>query len=116
MNIKREAKLTEALDHILSILTTQYQPEKVILFGSMSSAAVGEWSDIDLVIIKETSLPFLQRLKEVALLCHAPVGVDFLVYTPSEFKQMIAEKNPFILEEILGKGKILYEQPVQAVA
>lgn len=116
MNTKRHEKLTEALDHILSILISQYQPEKVMLIGSMSTATVGEWSDIDLVIIKETSLPFLQRLKEVALLCQAPVGVDFLVYTPDEFKQMIAEGNPFILEEVLDKGKVLYEQPVEAVA
>ena len=54
-----------------------------------------------LVIIKDTSKPFLQRLKEVALLCRAPVGVDFLVYTPGEFDQMIADRNPFILEEVI---------------
>ena len=91
-------------------LAAEYRPEKVILFGSMAQASVGEWSDLDLVIIKDTSKPFLQRLKEVALLCRAPVGVDFLVYTPSEFDQMIAERNPFILEEVVRKGKVLYER------
>jgi hypothetical protein len=78
---------------------------------------VGEWSDIDLAIIKDTSLPFLQRLEEVALLCFASEGVDYLVYTPSEFAQMIAEKNPFVLKEIIGKGKVLYERHLaEAVA
>ena len=44
------------------------------------------------------------------------MGVDFLVYTPSEFAQMIADRNPFILEEVLRKGKVLYErQPASAV-
>ncbi|MGH2523189.1 MAG: nucleotidyltransferase domain-containing protein [Anaerolineales bacterium] len=117
MNAKRQVQLTEALAHILRTLTAHYQPDKVILFGSMAHATVNEWSDLDLVIVKDTSQPFLQRLKEVALLCRAPVGVDYLVYTPNEFAQMIAEKNPFILEEVLRQGKVLYErQPASTVA
>jgi hypothetical protein len=51
------------------------------------------------------------------LLCRARVGVDFLVYTPKEFAQMIAENNPFIVEEVIRKGKVLYErQLVETVA
>ncbi len=116
MNEERQAKLNQALERILLTLAAEYRPEKVILFGSMAQASVGEWSDLDLVIIKDTPKPFLQRLKEVALLCRAPVGVDFLVYTPNEFAQMVSERNPFILEEVLRKGKVLYErQPSTAV-
>ena len=101
----------------MHVLTTQYQPEKVILFGSMAEGTVSEWSDIDLVIIKETSLPFLQRLEEVALLCLAHEGVDYLVYTPGEFARMIAERNPFVIKEIVEKGKVLYERyATEAVA
>jgi len=117
MNTERQNKLTQALEQILRTVTTQYQARKVILFGSMAQGIVGEWSDLDIVIIKDTSLPFLQRLKEVALLCRSRVGVDFLVYTPNEFAQMVADKNPFILEEIIRKGKVLYErEPVESVA
>ena len=117
MNAKRQTKLKNTLEQILQILVTDYQPEKIILFGSLAKAEVGEWSDLDLVIIKDTSKPFFQRLKEVALLCRPSIGVDFLVYTPAEFTQMLAENNPFILEEIVRKGKVLYErQPVETVA
>jgi len=110
MDIQRQKKLAEALNHILRVLTTQYQPDRVILFGSMANTEVGEWSDLDLAIIKDTTLPFIQRLEEVALLCRANVGVDYLVYTPQEFEQMIAEKNPFVVNEIVRKGKVLYER------
>ena len=109
MDEERHLKLNQALERILLTLVTEYRPDKVILFGSMAQSSVGEWSDLDLVIIKDTPKPFLQRLKEVALLCRAPVGVDYLVYTLDEFAQMIAERNPFILEEVLRKGKVLYE-------
>jgi len=117
MSKDRQARLAQCLEQILKTLIGEYHPEKVILFGSMAGGIVQEWSDLDLAIIKETSLPFLQRLKEVALLCRAPVGVDYLVYTPEEFAQMVQSKNPFILEEVVRKGKVLYEQrPVAAVA
>ncbi len=117
MSNERRKKLADALEHVLQTLTREYQPEKIILFGSMVNPNIGEWSDIDLVIIKDTPLPFLQRIKGVALLCRAPVGVDFLVYTPGEFAQMVAEKNPFVLNEVIRKGQILYErQPTPAVA
>jgi len=109
--------LAKALDHILQILATEYGAEKVILFGSMANAKVSEWSDLDLVIVKDTDKPFLQRLREVALLCRAPVGVDYLVYTPRELDQMVADRNPFILEEVIRKGKVLYErQPASTMA
>ena len=51
------------------------------------------------------------------LLCRAPVGVDYLVYTPKEFSQLIRDKNPFIVEEVVHKGQVLYERtPVPAMA
>lgn len=108
--MNRQQKLQQALQRILRVIISDYQPEKIILFGSLSSGDVGEWSDIDLAIIKETNRPFLQRSEEVALLCMASVGVDYLVYTPDEFRQMIAEGHPFIVEDILHKGKVLYER------
>jgi predicted nucleotidyltransferase len=117
MNTERYETLNRALEQILAILIAEYQPEKVILFGSMATGQVGEWSDLDLAIIKRTSLPFMKRLKEVALLCMAPVSVDYLVYTPEEFDHMLEQNNHFILSEIIDKGKVLYErQPAPAMA
>jgi predicted nucleotidyltransferase len=116
MNKERQAKLDNALGQILQVLKKEYRPQKVILFGSMASGDVGEWSDIDLLIVKETNLPFLQRLKQVALLCQVPVSVDYLVYTPDELHQMLTNRNPFITE-VMATGKLLYErEPAPALA
>ncbi|MCA9865656.1 MAG: nucleotidyltransferase domain-containing protein [Anaerolineae bacterium] len=109
MDRDRQEQLTEALDHILPILIESYEPEKVILFGSMAHENVGEWSDLDLLIVKETADGFLERLKEVALLCRAPVAVDYLVYTPNELDEMITRGNLFILEA-LHEGRVLYDR------
>ena len=113
INTERYTILNKALEQILAVLRAEYQPEKVILFGSMADGTVSEWSDIDLLIVKNSPLPFMQRLKEVALLCRASVGVDYLVYTPDEIEQMKGERNPFILD-VLQKGRVLHKRRLVA--
>ena len=116
MNTERLHRLQVALEQILPILITEYKPEKIILFGSMVGGEVESWSDIDLLIVKETNQPFFRRLREVALLCRASVGIDFLVYTPQEVEAMLAAKNPFHVEVFLT-GKVVYEREfAEAVA
>ncbi|MDW8327701.1 MAG: nucleotidyltransferase domain-containing protein [Anaerolineales bacterium] len=105
------------MEQILHRLLAHDPPERVILFGSLASEAVSEWSDLDLVIIKKTDKPFVRRLREVALLCRPTVGVDFLVYTPEEWAQLIADRNPFVVGEILRRGIVVYErQPAGTMA
>ncbi len=87
-----------------------YQPEKVILFGSAARGEMDSFSDLDVVIIKRTEAPFVQRGVEAAKLFRPGLGpVDLFVYTPEEFSRMVEEEAPFF-ERILSEGKILYEK------
>ncbi len=108
-NAARQALLEAELRRYLPLLREQYQAERVVLFGSLASGEVGEWSDIDLVIIKETDRRFLDRAKDVLTLLDPLVGVDVLVYTPGEFAQL-AQDRPFVRREICDKGHVLYER------
>ena len=85
-----------------------YHPMRVILFGSAARGEMDEFSDLDFVIIKQTDQPFLDRLKEAALLVHAPGAIDFFVYTPKELERMQAMESPFA-ERILEEGRVVYE-------
>jgi len=114
MDTTRQRMLADSLDELLPILIEEYEPERVVLFGSMARGNVGEWSDLDLLIVKETSDSFLERSKQVALLCRALVGVDYLVYTPVELDEMIERGNPFILEA-LQEGRVLYDRRTDTV-
>ncbi len=104
---QRRRLLETELNRCLKLLTERYQPQKVLLFGSMAGSSIKEWSDLDLVIIKETHKRFLDRTKEVMQLLRPQVGVDILVYTPEEFENLSRERA-FIQHEILEKGKVLY--------
>ena len=87
-----------------------YQPEKVILVGSLARNEGDEYSDLDLVIIKDTEKRFVERLIEVARIVGVEFGkVDILVYTPEEFKKMKETGNPFI-EQVLREGRVIYEK------
>lgn len=83
-----------------------YEPDSVLLFGSWARGEADELSDVDLVIIKATTVPFLERLREAGKLLPASAGaVDLLVYTPEEFRQMRREGNAFA--EMLAEEAVL---------
>lgn len=105
----RRALLEAEIQRYLSLLEEHYQPERVLLFGSLVSGETGSWSDIDLVIIKETDECFLDRTREVMQLLRPQVGVDILVYTPAEFARL-SQERAFVRDEIVGRGKVLYER------
>jgi predicted nucleotidyltransferase len=105
----RQESLARELDRWLPLLIAHEEPEKVILFGSFCSGDVDEWSDLDLVIVKETQASFLDRIRQVLELLKPQVGLDPLVYTPDEFEQLSRERA-FVRQEILGKGRVIYER------
>jgi predicted nucleotidyltransferase len=85
-----------------------YQPERVYLFGSTARGEEDELSDLDLVVIKRTALPFFDRLMEVArLLPEGTGGIDVLVYTPEEFLRMQQDGNAFA-ELIVEEARLIY--------
>jgi predicted nucleotidyltransferase len=105
---ERTDRLEKALDRMVAVLVKAYRPEKIILFGSFASGIVHEGSDLDLVIIKETSKRPIDRQVEVYGLVKPEVGIDLFIYTPREFTDL--ESMGFsLVKEIVAKGKVLYE-------
>jgi predicted nucleotidyltransferase len=105
----RWEKLSRELDRWLPLLIAHEHPEKIVLFGSCSSGELSEWSDVDLVIVRETQEPFLDRTRRVLELLKPQVGVDILVYTPEEFERLSRERA-FVRKEIVQKGQVIYER------
>jgi predicted nucleotidyltransferase len=111
LEIRERWELLEAeLNRIVSTLKKEYQPEKIILFGSFANMKLHEWSDLDIAIIKDTKEHFIDRLHTVSSMTKPSVGVNFVVYTPKEAQDMMDKGHYFFIDEILKKGKVLYER------
>ena len=111
----RKEMLEKELDRFVKILVAEENPELILIFGSMVSGEIHEWSDIDLVVVQKTERPFMKRLHHLRGLLRPKVGVDLLCYTPDEFEQMARDRS-FFKQEILGKGVVLYEHGNPALA
>jgi predicted nucleotidyltransferase len=106
---QRKKLLEEELSRIVEALRKDYEPERVILFGSLVESDMHEWSDIDLLIVKKTAKRPIDRILEVSRLIKPRIGIDLFVYTPEEFEALVQEKFSF-LTGIVEKGKVLYEK------
>jgi predicted nucleotidyltransferase len=106
---QRYALLQSELSRYVELLRDVYKAEQILLFGSLASGQIQEWSDIDVVIIKKTDRQFLDRTREVIELLRPRVGLDVFVYTPQEFANLVNQRS-FAREEIVAKGKVIYER------
>lgn len=107
---ERRVELEQELARFLPLLAGPGGAEKVILFGSLARNEGREDSDLDLVVVKKTSLPFWRRIAEVRRLLKPRVAADVLVYTPDEFAELSAER-PFVRDEVVRDGRVVYERP-----
>ncbi len=98
------------INEVIKKITLYYNPESIILFGSYAFGTPNSDSDIDLLIIKQTTLPKHLRASEVRKhLYGMMIPMDLLVYTPSEFETEKNQKYSF-LNSIISNCKILYER------
>lgn len=101
--LARDPKLTE----IVRVLRG-YDPERIILFGSRARGAADEYSDYDVVVVKRTDRPFLERMQDmVPYLVQIGGPVQILVYTPEELDQMRETGLGWVLAH---EGLTLYER------
>ncbi len=80
--------------------------QRVLLFGSLAQGEAGLFSDLDLLIVWDTPLGFLERTVELYSRLQPRVSADLLVYTPAEIGRMA--KTPLV-RRALAEGKVLYE-------
>ena len=102
----------EIIERIVERIKVYYQPSKIVLFGSYAEGNASPESDVDLLIVKNTSQNRLQRWMAVRRILREFLGdisIQPLVYTEQELAERVA-LGDFFLREILRKGIVLYER------
>lgn len=84
-------------------------PEKIIIFGSLAKGKFIEGkSDIDLLLIKQTSKKMVDRYGEARLALTPNYPFDIFVLTKKELEKKMIES--FFFREIVNEGEIIYER------
>lgn len=87
----RHSVLDVAPDTIKAFLRQRLRRKGVraaYLFGSIATRNASPWSDVDLIIVCDTTLPFVERPRDFWDLLDLGLPIDILVYTPEEFRQL----------------------------
>ncbi len=96
------------IKNISNRITEEFQPEKIILFGSYAWGTPTADSDVDLFIIKDSTEKRIDRARKArSAIWGIGVPVDILVYTPKEIQRR-QEKGDLFIKDIMTRGKVLH--------
>lgn len=103
------------LDDISALLNPKFQEygiEKAIVFGSRARGDFCPHSDLDLLVIADTPVPYHERLVEFKDIILAWVkenncSIDMIVLTPQEWKNTRNKKGSFA-SSVIKEGKLIY--------
>jgi len=87
LDLERDAFIAK-----LSDLLKAKDVQSAYVVGSYARQQAEAWSDIDLLIVYETEMPFVERPRIFDELRDFGVPFDILVYTPNEFASL--EQDP----------------------
>jgi predicted nucleotidyltransferase len=89
-------------------LAREFQPEKVILFGSYAWGTPTADSDVDLLVILPFEGKSVFKSVEMRLKLRPRFPLDLVVRTPEKVRERLEMGDDF-MKELLEEGKILYE-------
>jgi len=100
---------TNLMDEIVRRIVKTIDPEKIILFGSRARRDARPESDIDLLVIAESTQPRYRRAAPLyGVLSDILAPMDILVYSPEEVLEWSQVPQAFVTTAI-REGTVLYE-------
>ena len=88
-------------------LAREFQPEKVILFGSYARGTAGEGSDVDLLVVMPGDASGVRVAADMIMRLKPTLPVELLVRSSRQISERIA-RNDYFLRDIMTSGKELY--------
>ncbi len=105
----------EIIQHVVDTIVRAVNPEKIVVFGSCAHKDARWDSDLDLFVVMDTGLPFVERaLKIRNLFEQVPCPLDVVVYTPEEVARWHNFPSSFV-HQIFSEGRLLYDRTAEAV-
>jgi predicted nucleotidyltransferase len=86
----------------------EFQPEKIILFGSYAYGNPTWDSDVDLLVVMPFPGNDVSKAIQIRARFDAPFALDLLVRKPAFINRRLKERDMFI-EQVVRQGRVLYE-------
>jgi len=93
---------------LVNEIVNECKPEKIVLFGSYAYGIPKPESDLDLLIVMNTSKREIEEALRIRKAIAPTFGVDLIVLTPNHLAQRLEWGDSF-LREVTQRGKVLYE-------
>ncbi len=106
---KRDRIPQAAIDDVVSQIVEKFKPLKIVLFGSYAYGKPTPVSDVDLLIVMDSSLKERELSVSIRRAIEYHFGLDLIVKTPLSLSKRI-DLGDFFLKEILQRGRVLYER------
>ena len=102
--MKINAKIKELCRQIVE----NFDPQKVILFGSHAYGKPNENSDVDLLVVMPFECRSVEQAIKIRQRIYPKMPLDLLARTPAQIKERL-DMGDFFIKDIIERGKILYE-------
>lgn len=96
------------IESLAQRIAEQFQPQKIVLFGSYAYGNPTPDSDVDLLVIMDFEGRNLHKATEILMATAPKFPIDLLVRKPTVVQERI-ELGDYFLREVLEKGLVLYE-------
>ena len=80
---------------------------KAYIYGSTIIGNQDEYSDVDLILVRETSLDFFNRIREVTKLVLELGRVDIMIYTPAELEDILNSPGREFIKSAVSGGLLI---------
>jgi predicted nucleotidyltransferase len=90
---ERRSLLDVSLERFLDVCRTKSDVLEVYAFGSFARGAIGPTSDLDLLVVRRTEIPYHDRGDDLRRDSRLAVRVDLVVVTPEEFTSSLPSNS-----------------------
>jgi uncharacterized protein len=101
-------KINAQIKDLCRQIVEGFNPQKIILFGSYAYGKPNADSDVDLLVVMPLKEKNTKKAVEILIRLKTTLSTDLLVRTPEQIRERI-EMGDFFMQEIVERGKVLYE-------
>ena len=100
----------ELIQSVADYIAAQFNPNRIILFGSHARGDARDDSDVYLFVEMERVMPRMEQERAIRRsFAKRPFAMDIIVYTPEEIAKW--SQAPYSLAAtVLREGRVLYER------